>query len=116
MEQIKGEPCALPNPSASCPSDKTAFDVARPRTLPVLSKTGPPELPGFIAAVSVNFFVELFTEEMIPVVRTLLRPKGEPSTPTHHPCFGGLPTHCRGGTKVFVAIPATSFVSFQETI
>ena len=80
------------------------------------SNTGPPELPGLIAAVNVNVCEIELTEEMMPVVKIPEVPSGDPSTPTHHPCFGRAPIHCSGGITVFVAIPAKSRSSFHETI
>ena len=40
-----------------CGFEIVLFDVANPRTRPVESKTGPPELPGLIGAVNVKVFV-----------------------------------------------------------
>jgi hypothetical protein len=82
----------------------------------VESKTGPPEFPGFIAAVNVKVSVMELTEEIIPVVRIPEVPSGDPSTPTHHPCLGRGPIHCKDGIEVLTAIPAISRSSFQETI
>ena len=90
--------------------------MARPRTLPVESNTGPPEFPGLIAAVIVKVFAKLLMEEIMPVVKTLDLPSGEPKTPTHQPCRGGEPIHWSAGIEVTVATPATSFDEFQETI
>ena len=91
--QSKGVPCAFPNPSAIVSVEISLFEVAKPRTRPVESKTGPPEFPGFIAAVKVKVSEIELTEEIIPVVKIPEVPSGEPSTPTHHPCFGREPIH-----------------------
>ena len=111
-----GTPWAFPKPSAICPEERRFFDVARPRTRPVESKTGPPELPGLIGAVKVKVLAKLLMEEIIPVVKTFDFPNGEPKTPTHQPCRGGDPIHWSEGIAVTVATPATSLEEFQETI
>ena len=115
-EQSKGVPWALPKPSAIESVEIRFFDVARPRTRPVLSNTGPPEFPGLIAAVKVKLLEILLVDEMIPVVRIPETPSGEPNTPTHHPCFGFEPTHCNEGIVDFTAMPARSSFLLQETI
>ena len=107
-------PWALPKPSARTPLEISFFDVANPSILPVESKTGPPELPGLIAAVNVNIPELLLIEEIIPVVKIPATPSGEPMTPIHHPCFGVDPIHSSPGIMVLVTIPATSLLSFQE--
>ena len=104
-----GLPFAFPKPSASWPSEINLLEVARPRTLPVESKIGPPEFPGFIGAVKVKVLAAKSIEEIIPVVRIPACPKGEPKTPTHQPCFGTVPIHSAVGNNFFVAIPAISF-------
>jgi hypothetical protein len=114
--QSNGVPWAFPKPSAIVSEVISLFEVASPRTLPVESKTGPPELPGFIAAVKVKVCEIELTEEIMPVVKIPEDPSGEPRTPTHQPCFGRDPIHCKGGITVFVAMPAKSKSSFQETI
>jgi len=88
--------------------------VARPITLPVRSNTGPPELPGLIAAFVVPLKEFVFTLETMPVVRTPGNPSGLPSTPTHQPCRGAAPSHCNLGSSVVVTIPAKSLLSSQE--
>ena len=115
-EQSKGVPWALPKPSAIESVEIRFFDVARPRTRPVLSNTGPPEFPGLIAAVKVNLLLMELVDEMIPVVRIPETPSGEPNTPTHHPCFGFEPIHCIEGIDDFTAIPAMSSFLLQDTI
>ena len=115
-EQRRGVPWALPKPSAIESAEISLFDVARPRTRPVLSNTGPPEFPGLIAAVKVNLLPMELVDEMIPVVRIPETPSGEPNTPTHHPCFGFTPIHCNAGIVVFTAIPAMSSFLLQDTI
>ena len=107
-------PCALPNPSASTPLEIRFFDVAKPSTRPMESKTGPPEFPGFIAAVIVKVPELVFIEEIIPVVKIPACPRGEPMTPTHQPCLGEDPIHSKPGITVLLTIPATSLLSFQE--
>jgi hypothetical protein len=81
-----GVPLKMPKLSAL-----TYLAVAKPITLPLLSNTGPPELPGLIAAVVVPKYVELFTLETIPVVRIPGKPSGLPMMPAHQPCCGLAP-------------------------
>ena len=109
-------PCAFPKPSASTPAETKFFDVAKPRILPVESKIGPPEFPGFIAAVIVKVPAFDFMEEMIPVVNIPAWPSGDPITPIHQPCLGADPIHSVPGILVLVTIPATSLFSFQAII
>ena len=116
IEQSSGVPWALPKPSASKSVEIRFFDEARPRTRPVLSNTGPPEFPGLIAAVKVNVLRMELVDEMIPVVRIPDTPSGEPNTPTHHPCLGFEPTHCKAGIVVFTATPAMSSYLPHDTI
>ena len=73
----KGAPLNIPKPSALM-----NFAVAIPITRPLLSNTGPPELPGLIGAVKVPTNVALSTLDTIPVVKIPAKPRGLPSTPT----------------------------------
>ena len=108
VAHTNGVPCAFPKPSANCPLEVRFFDVAKPITLPVESKTGPPELPGLIGAVRVKVEDCWFIEEIIPVVSIPACPRGDPMTPTHHPCFGADPIHSTVSSTCLVAILAMS--------